>query len=680
MRDRLGAPVRLVEVERVLAGLAVEGHEALRVDAAEIPLVANARPEVEHRPDVGAPDERPRGQFGVAVLVDEGGVLLRLVHARVGRAERRGRPPERVVRVVAERRPGSVLADPDRLPRVLRVKVVDITRQAVEVTVVPHVIAVQRPDVADAADPDRAFAAPAEAEVRQRRDPARVFRLRDLVQPAQDGRHVVGATAPCLRHGVLVADGPHADGSVVELLADQLTKLPFDIRGERLRRLLVGARQPHAVDEGHLGPHHQPQFVRALQGVLRVRVVGQSDGVRPDLLDQRERSVGVRFREGPPLAQVVLVHRDTAQRDRLAVEREAAVRVEAHLADPEPLGDAVQDGAARVEHLDAQRVEMRVASALPQPRTGDAQVLHVVDTAPCRERDRGASFGGRPSRGIHEGRPDRIGPCHTPVIGHQRADVHDGGRADAHGARVDPGTAEVVHGQVHVVPDRDERHHPVEASGHVEVPAERGDGRDVVVGLRCAVVRLHDEDVVRGPEDVRDVEPEGGEGPLVLTELPAVEPNVRDHACALELEPVPCPAGRRGESEAVPTAPSLVRGGGVGGRGVVRVPGVRQRHGLPALARRRRGRLVRQGVVLDESPTARERSNRSQLAGPGCRGLRHRGQGRRGECQQGHETTQRHLARAVMDRGLHCFLPMGADALSLLAECKARRGPGPLDG
>ena len=26
-----------------------------------------------------------------------------------------------------------------------------------------------------------------------------------------------------------------------------------------------------------------------------------------------------------------------------------------------------------------------------------------------------------------------------------------------------------------------------------------------------------------------------------------------------------------------------------------------------------------------------------------------------------------------MDRSLHCFLPMGADALSLLEECKARR-------
>ena len=357
-----------------------------------------------------------RGQLGVAVFVHEGGVLLGLVHARVGRAERRGRAPERVVRVVAERCPGTVFADPHGLRRVLRVNVVDVTRQAVEVAVVPHVVAVQRPHVADAADPDRSFAAPAEAEVRQCRDPARVFRLRDLLQPAQHGRHVVGAIAPSLRHGVLVADRPQADRGMVELLADQLAKLLLDVRRELRGRLLVAARQPHAVHERHLGPHHQPQLVGALQRVLRVRVVGQPDGVRPDLLDERERGVGVLVRDGPPLAQVVLVHGHTVQRDRLAVEREPAVRVEAHLADPEALGDAVQDGAARVEHLDAQRVEIGVASALPQPRSGDAQVLRAVGMAPCRERDRGASFGGRPPGGIQQGRPDGVGP--TPHARH----------------------------------------------------------------------------------------------------------------------------------------------------------------------------------------------------------------------------------------------------------------------
>jgi len=151
-----------------------------------------------------------------------GYVLLGLIRPAAGRAKWGGWPAERVVGVIAEGGAGPVLADTHRLLGVSPAEVVEVPHQPVDIAVVPQVVAVQCPDVRDAADLDLAFALAAQAEVGQRRHAARVLGLRHLLKTSQHRRDVVRSPAAALGHRVLVADRPHADRRVVVLLADQL--------------------------------------------------------------------------------------------------------------------------------------------------------------------------------------------------------------------------------------------------------------------------------------------------------------------------------------------------------------------------------------------------------------------------------------------------------------------------
>ena len=215
---------------------------------------------------------------------------------------------------------------------------------------------------------------------------------------------------------------------------------------------------------------------------------------------------------------------------------------------------------------------------------------------------------------------------------------------------------------------RDERDLPVEPPGQVEVAVQRSDGREVRLVLGLAVVRLHHEHVSGGPEDVRHVEAEGRERPLVLAELPAVQPHVGHHARAVELQPVTGASRRRVEREPVPAAPPLVGNGGVRAGRVVRVPGVRQAHGRPAVARSGQGHLVGHRVVLHEPPAGREGLQGARLRrlarGRLAHGARRHSQGN----QQAHQAGDRRSPHPSLHRDVHRYLqgpPPGVELLKV---------------
>ena len=75
----LGAPICLVDIEAVLAGLAVHGDQALIVAAAHAALVAGCAAKVEHIPHMGSPQPGTILKHLCHMLMIQGLILLGVV-------------------------------------------------------------------------------------------------------------------------------------------------------------------------------------------------------------------------------------------------------------------------------------------------------------------------------------------------------------------------------------------------------------------------------------------------------------------------------------------------------------------------------------------------------------------------------------------------------------------------
>ena len=110
----------------------------------------------------------------------------------------------------------------------------------------------------------------------------------------------------------LIGDAPEADGGMVVILNDQLRHLLHTV-------VVGGGVLAHHTDEGNLRPDDEAQL-----GVL---IMGQADGVGPQLLDDVGVVVVVLPVQGVALVQTVLVAAHAPQGGQLPVEEEALLGV-----------------------------------------------------------------------------------------------------------------------------------------------------------------------------------------------------------------------------------------------------------------------------------------------------------------------------------------------------------------
>ena len=141
-----------------------------------------------------------------------------------------------------------------------------------------------------------------------------------------------------------------------------------------------------AVDHRNLGPRQQAEPIADPVFVLAVLIVREADGGHAHLADDREILVLVGLGHRPGLAFAVLVLVDAAQGIRLAVEQEAARRIDAIEAQAERLLDAIEQAAALLD-VDANAIEIRVVHAVPEMGLQDGDRLFRRQRLPRRHRD-----------------------------------------------------------------------------------------------------------------------------------------------------------------------------------------------------------------------------------------------------------------------------------------------------
>ena len=149
------------------------------------------------------------------------------------------------------------------------------------------------------------------AVLQRGRDQARVVGRAHVVD--QRAQEVVAR----LGDGRLVADRPQDHRRAVVVARDLLAEL----RPRRRQRADVGPGD-RPVDRD-LRPDQQAQAIRGARHLVAVRVVREADEVAAQLLGQTQQRLRLRARRGAAAAaQRLLVQRDAAQEDRLAVEQD----------------------------------------------------------------------------------------------------------------------------------------------------------------------------------------------------------------------------------------------------------------------------------------------------------------------------------------------------------------------
>ena len=176
----------------------------------------------------------------------------------------------------------------------------------------------------------------------------------------------------------LVGEPPHRDAGMVVILHDQFGHL-----GEGVFPPIVHVHR----DIGDLGPDNETIFIAEVVEVLGVLVVGQTQRVGPQFLDDGHILLHHGGSQRVAGALAVLVAGDPAQRIAAAVEKEALLRV-----DPQISGSRT-GGADRVPagQTGGSRVEVRVVQTVPE--------VHILDrkVGGGRSRPQPARFGsGRP--------------------------------------------------------------------------------------------------------------------------------------------------------------------------------------------------------------------------------------------------------------------------------------------
>ena len=378
-----------------------------------------------------------------------------------------------------------------------------------------------------------------------------------LVQLMVVGHQLVGDAAD----EDLIGNAPEADGGVVVVLDDQLRQLADAV--------LVGAGVlvEHA-DEGDLRPDDEAQLVTGVIEVLGVLVVGQADGVGPQLLDDPGVVEVLLPGEGAAHVQPVLVAADAPQRGGRAVDDKAL------------LGVAGELPHAR---LDAHLVIGLVAAL---EGGGDGVQVRVVDVPAVGAGDghrhpgvvRGPDGGGHLTAvgvldGVHHGEA-LVG------VGHPALQLEPGAAAlgAGLGRHLQAGAAVIV--QVKVGGgDADQVHAPVQAAVEGEVG-----GLGIHAVLVGVVAGHHQQVVALLHAQAGDIAAEDGIAPLVIGGLLPVDIHRGLLARGQDFH-IHAPAGQGlpggGKGPGVPAAAPVVAAVAV--MAVHRVPGMGQIHASPVL-------------------------------------------------------------------------------------------------
>ena len=162
----------------------------------------------------------------------------------------------------------------------------------------------------------------------------------------------------------LIGDAPEHDGGVVVVLNDQLLHL--------LTAMLMGSVTGlEYADEGNLSPDGEAQLVAGIVEVLTVLIVGQTNRVGAQILDDLRVLIMILSGQGIALVQAVLMAGNAAQRGSHTVDGEAAVRSDRKAAHTGIEDDLVIGLVAAVQ-AGGDGVEVRFVHA-PQHGLGDMQ-------------------------------------------------------------------------------------------------------------------------------------------------------------------------------------------------------------------------------------------------------------------------------------------------------------------
>ena len=373
-----------------------------------------------------------------------------------------------------------------------------------------------------------------------------------LAQGVQLGEVLVQALG-LARDGDLVGDAPEEDGGMVVVLGNQLGHL-----GDGVVVGFLGGDE--LADEGDLRPQGKAGVVAQVIEILVMLIVGQTDGVGADLLDEGDILLVVRLGERPALVLTVLMAGNAVQRHILAVEPEAGVGV--HMEGTVADGDGHGIHGGNLQHIDAgaqaglHGVAVGVRHAVPQ-----VGVLHV-------QLDDGVRLG----LGLAGGHHLALGVLH--IHGHGVAVGVHREQVDA-GLAVGAGRDEHTGGAV-LEQRKVGRLHLDEVDVTVQAAVE---GKVGVLGIDVAlgVGHHHGEHVALRLHGLGEVEPEGGKAALVGAQLAAVAVHGGHVVGALELDVLALALGGGGQVDLVGAdAPPVIVAAVLA---VQRVPGMGQRHG-----------------------------------------------------------------------------------------------------
>ena len=338
---------------------------------------------------------------------------------------------------------------------------------------------------------------------------ARIQAVSDVIEVAHDGIDPVMD---------LVLEAPEADGRVVVVLDDHLTQLEPEVVLEDLCGHI-------AAHERDLLPDDVAPLVRLAEHEVGLRIVGQAERIRTDLVEEVEVGQMVLLLEGRGEFRPVLVTAYALQFQVLAVEEEALVGIHPEIAQADPFLDTVHFLAVFLEHGD-RLVQVGILLAVPKVR-----MVQTHETSGDAVVDLGGLFLGHDLSGcifqpesdfaalvVSQGRDVDLGAQFRTLPVHQvLVDQH------AVGAEIERGDT-LRSGHLH--PDV-----PIQAAIDVEVAALGCD-----IELRFVVA--DDGQAVRRPRThiIGDLEDEGVVGSPVLAHEAIVDQERSHHARTLEAQ------------------------------------------------------------------------------------------------------------------------------------------------
>ena len=613
VEDGLVGPMGLIDVEGILAGLVIVSHQSLGIHPGHPRLVAEVRGKIEHIPDEGTPEVVHLGDGLGPVLVAPGLILLGLVF--------QGKACLIIVRVLMDASARAVLREADGavqkpvVEAAVGVVLDEVALIAAQGVLLQDALAVHDGVAAvhGALQGGGAHVGVPGQEVARQKlagggegglggELGGVQGVDQLVEVAQEGNQNRVARGLSL---VLQADDRHR-GTIIHLL-DKLGHLGIGDRHE-LAQLSVGSIKGTAaavaVDEGDLGVDHDTVLVAELVDVGGVGVMGEADGVSPQLVDEGHILGHLTGGDGVPHVGAVLMLAHAAQGVALAVEVEARLGIHREGTEAHEALHVVQHRLA-IGHLHLHRVTEGVGEAVPQVGLLYGQGGGEVEGLPRGHRDLVGGVG-QHAAVTHggwveaEGQPleefllkgrhiEAVGlleddakgqlPVRIPLVDHLGGHVQLGG-GGGHLGLGEEQTARSVIGQINVdgVADK-EVDVAVDPAEEGEVTRQGGHGGIVGVG------DLHGYGVLLAALDVvGDVKAEGGVAALVLTHGGAVDIQGGHGVGALELDPqgLARVVGGDRDGAAVDARAAVVVLAAV--LTVQGVPGVGEGHRFPAVA------------------------------------------------------------------------------------------------